>query len=416
MELDSINPNTPVDTASSSDGEINKGSGGPVTFDELEEVMGKKSPAKKSESSENKKDEKKEESKPEKRVDLTNDADKSGSKKDEPSKKDSKKEESKPDKQKENDHGAEDKPARKVIKGKFGEQEIDLDDETLIPVSIDGKEEFLTLKELRADRSGRIAWDKKFTEIGKKNKEISAREQKLEESSRAIRQIFEEQDPEIKMYRMSQLAGVDPVEFRKKFLNDNISTLEKYYAMSEDERKSSDLAYEAKVQRHRADTLEKSIQDEQSFTELKTKVDNLRARHEISEDEFATRYEEIASYQDRMAREHGDRYTREPITPELIAESILKNRLWNSADKVISSLGLNEQARVNKLAEITDNAYKMGLTPAQVEELVDDVFGSGKTKRTIQKKKEQVEEFRTGRKDVSQAGSGKSEPMFFDDL
>ena len=199
-------------------------------------------------------------------------------------------------------------------------------------------------------------------------------------------------------------------------MNDNISTLEKYYAMSDDERKNSDLAYEAKVQKHRADTLENSIKDEQSYRELESRVEATRARHQISEDEFATRYEEIAAYQDRMAREHGDKFKREQITPELIAESIVKNRIWDAADKVISTLGWSDQARSQKLMDITEDAYKMGLSPEKVTQMVEEVFGSGKTQRTIQKKKEQVDAFKNGKSAAAQPKPDVKEAIFFDDI
>ena len=419
MEVDSINPNTPVESSSNGDGEINNGSGGgPITFDELEEV-GASKPVKKA-AKKSEKDEEKEE-KPEKRLDMTNDADKSGSKKDDSAKKDSKKDESKDSKEgKDSEDGkdpkAEEKPARKTIKAKHEDQELDIDEEAMVPVKINGQETLVPVKELLSNYSGKVAWDKKFTEAGKKEKEIQAKESKLEQSAQKIRQLFEEQDPEIKMYRLAEMAGVDPIEFRKKYLNDNISTLEKYYAMSDDERKNSDLAYEAKVQKHRADTLENSIKDEQSYKELESRVEATRARHQISEDEFATRYEEIAAYQDRMAREHGDKFKREQITPELIAESIVKNRIWDAADKVISTLGWNDQARSQKLMDITENAYKMGLSAEQVTQMVDEVFGSGKIQRTIQKKKEQVDAFKNGKSAAAQPKPDVKEAIFFDDI
>lgn len=417
MTTDNINPNTPVNNSSNSSGEITQQSGGgPVSFDELEEVMSKPAPKKKENSSEEKGDGKK----PEKRVDLTTDADKNAAKKEDKgdsSKKDEKKDskESK-DKQSEVDKPKEDTPARKRIKAKYNDEEVDFDEEATVAVQIDGKDVYVPVKELRSNYSGKVAWDKKFTEIGKMNKEIAAREGKLKESADMIRQIFDEKDPDIKMYRMAMHAGVDPTEFRQKFLADGISTLEKYYEMNEDQRKAADLEFQSKINKHRADTLEKSMKDEQSYRELKSKVEDIRARHQISEEEFSSRYEEIEEYQDKMARLHGDKYERQEVTPEFVAEAVLKKRIWDSANEVLGSLDMNDQARSQKLAQITDNAWKLGLDPASVKKMVDEAFGDGKKQRTIQKKKEQVEEFRSGKKDVSQPTTQRNDPVFFDDI
>src|SRR5690606_32765625 len=138
--------------------------------------------------------------------------------------------------------------------------------------------------------------------------------------------------------------------FRQKFLDDNISLLEKYYAMSEDERKADALAYEAKIQKHRADTLEESSRQEQAHRALSAKIDSLRASHQVSEEEFASRYEQIEAYERQMAAKYSD-YKPTQITPERIIETIEKDRLWNATEERIKSLNLgwNEETKRKNL-------------------------------------------------------------------
>ena len=49
--------------------------------------------------------------------------------------------------------------------------------------------------------------------------------------------IFEEPDFNVKMFKLARLAGIDPIQYREKYYNEGIPLLEKYYGMSEDERK-----------------------------------------------------------------------------------------------------------------------------------------------------------------------------------
>lgn len=407
MEVESVNPNTPVDNVStSSDGKVEMdATGGPLTFDELDEVLNKKKGKKHDEPKEKK----------EKAKDLTSDADKGKQEKSEKSdkqEKPAKKPESEDSKEGEKSE-TEEKPPRKTVKAKFADQDVELDEETLIPVLVNGKEEMWTLKELRADKSGKTAWDQKFTELHKMRKGIGAHEAKLQETAATIKAIFEEQDPDMKIFKMAQVAGLDPVQYRQRFLNDQISLLEKYYSMSEDERIADAAAFEAKYHKHRADTLESRVQQEQAQRELSAKLERLRASHQVSEDEFADRYSHIKQMIDA-----GQLGQETQLTPELVIETIEKDRLWDAAAEKLDSLelGWDQQARGQKLQKLVDNAHTLGLTAKDVAELVDEVWGSKKAQKVIQEKKKQADEFTHGKKDVPQVSSKKEEVLFFDDL
>lgn len=403
----STNPNINVtNPTTSNDGkgriEIESG-GGPLTFDELEQVLGDKKRGKS-------KDDK---PKQDKSQDLTSDSDK-GKKSDAKEKPEPKAKESKESEKSD----VEEKPARKTVKAKFQDTDLELDDETLIPVTVNGKEEMWTLKELRADKSGKVAWDKQFTELSKSKKEIGTKELKLQEISNKIRDAFEEPDSDMKMFKMAQIAGVDPIQFRQKFLNDNISLLEKFYAMSEDERKADALAYEAKIQKHRADTLEESSKQEQAHRALSAKIDSLRASHQVSEEEFASRYEQIEAYERQMAAKYLD-YQKAQVTPERIIETIEKDRLWNATEERIKTLNLgwNEETKRKNLLNMVDKAYTLGFKPSEMAEMVDELWGSKKTQRTIEAKQKQKDEFLHGKKDVPKVGgNSESEPLFFDEI
>lgn len=400
-EVESINPNTPVTSNLTKDGTIESdATGGPLSFDELEEVTSKSKKAK-AEKKEAKEDAPKEKSK-----DLTSDTDKG-------KKTETKEAKPKTEPKEESKDGDTDlKALRKTIKAKLADSEFDLDEEATIPVKINGKEEFVQIKDLMGNYSGKVAWDKKFSEVDQTRKSVAAQELKLREMADLVKQVYEEQDPNIKMFRMSQLAGIDPVQFREKFFNENISLLEKYYSMTEDERKADALAYEANIHKMRADTLEKSIKEKQDFESLSSKVAQLRASHSVSEPEFVAKYDQL----EQMVK--AGQVDGKLITPEYIMESIKVDRLWSSAAEKLESLdlGWNPQEKSQKLAKLVQNAHQLGMNPQDMAEMVDELWGVSKARNKIEQKKKENQEFLSGKKDVQQVKPNSPEVWSFEQI
>ncbi len=401
-----INENVPVTSTLTKSGTIEAdATGGPISFDELEELTMKSKKTKVEKPKESK--EAKEDAPKEKSKDLTSDTDK-GKK---PETKAKPEKESKPETDgKEGDTDL--KALRKTIKAKYNDTELDLDEEALIPVKINGKEEMVQVKDLLGNYSGKVAWDKKFSEVDMTRKQVAAQELKIREVSDLIRQTYEEKDPNMKMYKMAQLAGLDPVEFRTKFFNENISLLEKFYSMTEDERKADALAYEASVHKNRADTLEKSIREKQDYESLQQRVTELRERHQVSEREFVSKYDQL----EQQAR--AGHLDPKLVTPEYIMEAVKVDRLWGAASEKLESLdlGWDQQTKIQNLQKLITNAHQIGLKPQDMAEMVDELWGVAKAHKKIQAKKQENDEFLRGKKDVPQARKPSEEVWSFDQM
>jgi hypothetical protein len=405
MEVDSINPNVNVMDNANTEGKIEMNSGsGPLTFDELDEVLRTKRNSKHKKESEP-------EDKSKHTKDLTSDDDKG--------KKESKPKEAKESKSKDQEESEEsEKPApteeqvRKKIKAKFADSELDLDEEALVPVKINGKEEMVPIKELLGNYSGKVAWDKRFTELSKSEKSQKMQEMKLRQAAEQVKGIMSEQDPDIRMWKLSQIAGVDPIEYRNKFFNDNISMLEKWYNMSDDERKADALSYESKIHKQRADTLEAQQKNEHANQALRQKLESLRASHQVSEDEFLSQYDQI----NQMVT--SGQLDESHLNPEQIIATVEKDRMWNEASKELLKLdlGWTEQVMNQRLFEFVENAHKLGLKPTDAAEMVSEIWGDKKTQKLIKEKQAQQDEFKNGKKPVEQVKRKNEEPLFFDEI
>ena len=60
----------------------------------------------------------------------------------------------------------------KNLRMKMGEELFNVASDATFKVKVDGKSEEVPLQELINNYSGKTAWDKKFTEIGKEKKEV----------------------------------------------------------------------------------------------------------------------------------------------------------------------------------------------------------------------------------------------------
>lgn len=408
-----INPNISMTTTQTAvDGKIEMNSGsGPVSFDELEEVT-KSSKAKARADKKDSNDKPKSETKGS--VDLTSDENKGGKsdKKDSGEKSQAKEPEPKQGTQAD-ENAKEIAKARKLIKAKFNDVETDLDEESLVPVKINGVEQMVQIKDLMGNYSGKVAYDKKFTELSKNEKAQKIHEMKLRQAADTVRGIFQEPDHIKRMFKMAEAAGVDPVQFREQFLSDNINLLEKWQNMSEAERDADAKDFQAKYYKQRADTLEGSMRQQQTQRELEAKLSTLRASHNVSDEEFSN---QAAQVEQAIAEGYLD---KSKATPEYVIETLQKERLWKAVDESLKNLNLpwSDQERNQKIFKLVDDAHKNDFKPEEMADMVSEVWGQKKITKKAEEVRQERQEFMSGKKDVAQMKTPNAKAItFFDDI
>lgn len=390
--MSDINPNTPVTESAPV---VVQGGEQPTTFDELDALTKDPKGSKKVEPTKTSKD-------------LSSDENKGKAQKPAP------KAEGKEAKQAvegETDPATE-LPAKKMFKFKSGDSDVELPEDALIDVPVDGKNQSVSLKDLRENFSGKIAFDKKFSDLNTMKRQVVATQAKLEQSAASIRGIFQEKNPDVRMYKMAQLAGIDPVTYKKNFLDQSLSMVEKYHAMSDDEKRAYILEEENKYLKYERETQTKSTADQQASTALNQKIDKLCATHKVSEDEFASRLEQVkkAAAKDPSIK----------ITPEFIVDTISKDRMWDAADAKLKTLNLgwDQETTDSKLMSLVETSFVNGLSPQETAEIAMDLWGTSKpsSQQIASQKLEDKKTFLTGKKPVSKAAAPKGDAMFFDEL
>ena len=389
--MSDVNPNTPVVEPSSS--EV-VGGDTPLSFDELDQALSKsKDKRKPSEKKETDKVEKVEDEKPKEAKDK-----KPGKKEDE----------------------KELEPKKKTYKAKSKDKELDLDEDAMFTVKVDGKDIEVPVKEILGNYSGKVSWDKKFSELSNEKMKFRKENESLGKSKDLIKQIFTEKDPTLRMFKMAEMAGVSPIEFRKAYYDENIKALESYANMSDDEKKAADLEFENSYLRYQTETRDKSLASEQAQAALKKKTDELLATRAINEAEFVDYYDKLSGLADadgtiQILRQGTQ--VKEKLTPDLIAEVIVKDRIWDVAEDKFKELKLGwDQAQMEKtLNDLVDNAYKHGLSAADMPSVIDELWGSKKSARSIADKVKAKEEFTQPKKPMPPKAVNQ-EVTFFDEI
>ena len=232
----SASATTTTTTQSPAPIEVNSGDNAPVTFDELNEMEDSAKRAKKAEKSQIK------EAAKEAVKEVVKDKKSTGKVEDEKSKK----AEGKKAGEKEGEElEADQKPKeKKLLKAKSGDKELDLDPDTMIPVRINGQDTMISVKDLQSNFSGKTEWDKRFQQLDKERRDFKS---KYEQASNKIKAIFQEKDPEMRIFRMAEYAGVDPLDFREKMLTEQMNLVEKWYTMSDAEKEADRKNFENRI-------------------------------------------------------------------------------------------------------------------------------------------------------------------------
>lgn len=202
------------------------------------------------------------------------------------------------------------KPEDKKAKGKPTYVTVDgetyaLDSSAIISTPVNGKNEKVTLQELKNNYAGKVAYDKKFNEVNLKEQTVKKSEaafhsklQKFEGVKKEVDAILADptKDPQDALKIFLDSCGVDSYDLLERSFKARLSELATVLNMEPEARKNYFLE---KKTSHLLDLQKK--RDEQSKTDEKTnlyrsKVDALRKSFGVSEAQYVDALEELKSY------------------------------------------------------------------------------------------------------------------------
>ena len=221
-------------------------------------------------------------------------------------------------------------PKGKLLKFKDGEDTVDISPEATIKVKVKGKNEFVTLEDLKADYSGNAAWSEKIAEANQKMEEseqtasvFKEEKQELVGHLEKIAGMLDKEsgDPMEALYYLLDMTGRDSNTYSKRvfdFMEEQVQTMsemddvekELYWTKRKLDGLNSNQAAKAET-----------AKSEQTRTELIQKVDRLRESQGVSEEQYVQAHKEMT------------KNGHENITPEMVVNyNVMKPHVEKALD------------------------------------------------------------------------------------
>lgn len=197
----------------------------------------------------------------------------------------------------------EDKPKSK-LRMKMGNELYNVTSDATFKVKVDGEVLDVPVQELVNNYSGKTAWDKKFTELGKEKKSLEFETSKLTKQKEFLdnhlyNALIPLKDPNKNpidsLLYLVEMSGEDPYNAYRRIMEANLDELGGLLDMTETERelyfhKKKDELH-SNVAKKRNETYKK----EEAFNQVLQKVNALRQSLNVSEDAFVDASEELES-------------------------------------------------------------------------------------------------------------------------
>lgn len=177
-----------------------------------------------------------------------------------------------------------------------------IDADAKVRVKIDGAFQEVPVQELVNNYSGKVAYDKKFSEIGEKNKQADQLIQQHTKQAEVLKNVVAEvtshlsdkmKNPIDALNFIVEKSGMDPYDVWKRMLEANLDEVEKLMSFSDLERENYLLKKQAEFRTKSEEARKAEFTKEQSFNQAVQKVDSLRQAHGVSEEQFVQALDEL---------------------------------------------------------------------------------------------------------------------------
>lgn len=229
---------------------------------------------------------------------------------------------------------------------KTDKEKYNIPSDAKIPVKVDGEEVEMTLEELRNKASGAMYVEKEITKLSQERKAFLEDKTATEEQLTEIISRFSK-DPLDAVVYLAELAGHNPIEFRKNIDNSFYERYRKYAEMDETE---AALAREKELNSYYVNytkSKEEHVRTSQAQKEAEYKAFQLREAYNINDNE----YQEAVNF---LSEVEGGKYKEMAKDPEKVVNYIdgfRRASLAEQALKLINPTLANNEKLINVIAD-----------------------------------------------------------------
>lgn len=251
-----------------------------------------------------------------------------------------------------------------------------------IKVKVNGKEEEVSIEELKSNYSGKVAYDKKFTELDKERKTFLNEKTQIENYVNEFRTIAQSQNMVEATKFLGQITGKGPHEVVNELINALAPEIERRYGLTDEELDFENKKAEFDYQKQKLETERNRLTQEKSQGALQAKIDEIMSSHKISAEDWNNAIHTLDS---RLPKD-------EVITPELVSEYITFERANTTTESVLESYNdgkfAGDEEVIKGLREII--LENPDFTNDDLVEILNDALKTTQTKQVEEKLSKKV--------------------------
>lgn len=203
------------------------------------------------------------------------------------------------------------------------------DGKLLIKAKADGEESFISLDDLKSQYAGKVAYDKKFSELDRERQAFKQEQAEIEDYINQFRQTAEQQNMLEAAKFLGQFAGKAPHQVVEELIKVIEPEIRRREELSEEELKLEYKSAETEYSRERLESERQKLEFEQRERALNSMIMEQKTSHNISDTEWDSAVRDLDS---RLPAD-------EDITPELVGEYVRFTRADSRAENALKQFG-----------------------------------------------------------------------------
>lgn len=280
-------------------------------------------------------------------------------------------------------------------------------DDGLIDVKINGANHKVSLEELKANYSGKVAYDKKFTEFDKERKSFQAEKEKLLKPIEEFKKLLGEGKAGDALMRLVDMAGEDVYTFNKRLIEAVTPIVKARLEMSPEQLEVMEAKGELEhLKKKEQSALERS-KVEQTQAEFDQRIAKLQETYSISDDDFRTA---AVKFKERLVA--SGKFKAEEFTPESVANFHINTKNALRTFKAIDAVDPKLESDSNLVSEmISLLSENPELSEADMVDLIKEYSGVNNKLKVLTEKAQVVK-----RVQAPSSPANKNRPEFFSDF
>lgn len=289
--------------------------------------------------------------------------------------------------------------------------ENDLDIEAEVNVKVDGKEETVKLKDLIENYSGKVAYDKKFTELQSEKESHEKRVESFNGNSQKFHELVTEGKAQEALDFLCEVAGLDKNRFVNTYVSQLAPTITEYLNLTPEQREQQRLEQETEYYKSQVQNMQKQQETSARAVKLREEIEGSLTKYDMDVNRFESLQKELNEFVKQGALK------AEQITPEFVGQYHVAVVQEELATKVLSSIDpklTKDKASFDYLISLQQNNPDM-----KEEDLIEkaqQLYADATTKKVASRVKKNSKATKAKKLGKKEAKASNPKALTFDEI